>query len=112
MSVTGGWYLSTCVWHLGEQFYCRTANTVIGKWIQLLLIFSQGFKPPQGINIDPTLAIPLVLRQRYRLQEFYALCIFVVVFHYTARMSNRRVRAVRQVHELLKVFTQNKLGDT
>ena len=30
----------------------------------------------------------------------------------TARISNRRVRAVRKVHELLQLFTQSKLGDT
>ena len=31
-----------------------TAELLIGKWIQLLLVFSWGFKPPQGmINLDP-----------------------------------------------------------
>ena len=30
----------------------------------------------------------------------------------TARVSDRLVRAVRKVHEVLELFTQSKLGDT
>ena len=50
-----------------------------------------------------------MLEQKYCLQEFPALCL---VSRSTARISNRWVRAVRKVHELLELFTQSKLGDT
>ena len=35
-----------------------------------------------------------------------------MVSHCTARISNRQVRAVRGVHDLLELFTESKLGDT
>ena len=50
-----------------------------------------------------------MLEQRYHLQEFPTL---FLVSCCTARIFNRWVRAVRQVHELLELFTQSKLGDT
>ena len=90
-----------------------TAGLLIVKWIQLLLVFSWGFQPPQRvINLDPAsyIATPLVLEQRQRLQNFLH-CLFKVS-RSTIRISNRRVRAFRKVHELLELFTQSKLGDT
>ena len=35
-----------------------------------------------------------------------------MVSHYIARISNRQIRAVRQVHELSELFTENELQDT
>ena len=50
-----------------------------------------------------------MLEKRYHLQEFPAL---FLVSCCAARISDRRVRAVRKMYELLKLFTQSKLGDT
>ena len=50
-----------------------------------------------------------MLEQRHCLQEFPAL---FLVFHCTARISDRWVRAVRKVLELLELCTQSKFGDT
>ena len=50
-----------------------------------------------------------MLEQRYHLQEFPTLSIFVSC--YTARISNRQIRAVRQVYELLELFTPSDLAD-
>ena len=66
--------LHASVWHLQKN---STAEPLTVQGMQLLLIFSWGFQPPQRvINLDPAfkIAIPLVLGQRY-LQKFPALFI-------------------------------------
>ena len=83
-SATGGqqalhhfWMCRTLVCGTNAKSY--TAELLIVKWIQLLLIFSWGFKPLEGvINLDSAFWIvtPLALEQRYRLQEFSELSIF------------------------------------
>ena len=117
-SATGGqqalhhsWTCHTPV--CGTNTKNSTAELLIVKRIQLLLVFSGGFQPPQGvINLDPAfqIATPLVLEQRSHLQEFPALSIFCFPQH--CQISNRRVRAVRKVLELLELFTQSTLGVT
>ena len=56
------------------------------------------------------MATPLVLEDRYCLQQLSGCLILVSCC--TARISDKQLRAVRQVHELLELFTQSKLGDT
>ena len=61
-----------------------TAELLIVKWIQLLLIFIWEFQPTEGvINLDSAFWIvtPLALEQRYRLQEFPALSMFSFLQH-------------------------------
>ena len=51
-----------------------TAGLLVVKWTSLLLIFSWGFQPPQGvISLDQAFKImtPLVLEQRYPLQATF-----------------------------------------
>ena len=56
-----------------------TVEMLTLQGIQLLLIFTWGFQPPPWvINLAPAsyLATPLVLEQRYRLQDFRSLSNF------------------------------------
>ena len=78
-SPTGRWQALHHSWecHTLVRSTCMkksTAGLLVVKWTSLLLIFSWGFQPPQGvISLDQAFKImtPLVLEQRYPLQATF-----------------------------------------
>ena len=107
MSATGGWQELGHSWThhtpvCSTNMKTSSAELLTMKWIQLLLVFSWGVQPPDGVtNHDPAFYIttPLVLEQRHCLQGSSVL---FLVSHSTARISDRWLRAVRKVPELSK----------